>query len=71
MSVGRPYQKRAVPHLDDRTFIRMMSRAPDGNDLLLTSAEVATLFAVHPATITRWSREGIMPSVRTIGGHRR
>ena len=38
---------------------------------LLTPAEAAHLFHVNPKTVTRWSKEGKLPSIRTIGGHRR
>jgi excisionase family DNA binding protein len=37
----------------------------------LTRSEVARLFEVAPATVTRWSREGKLPCVRTLGGQRR
>ena len=38
---------------------------------LLTPAEVAALFRVNPKTVTRWSRAGKLPSIKTLGGHRR
>jgi len=38
---------------------------------LLTRAEVARIFQVSPSTITRWADSGILPSVKTLGGHRR
>ena len=40
-------------------------------DMLLTPAEVATMFRVDPKTVTRWARAGKISSVRTLGGHRR
>jgi len=40
-------------------------------DHLLTPAEVATMFAVDPKTVTRWAQAGRITSVRTLGGHRR
>lgn len=33
--------------------------------------EVAALFGVNPKTVTRWAKEGRLPSIRTVGGHRR
>lgn len=33
--------------------------------------EVAQLFEVSPATVARWAREGKLPHVSTLGGHRR
>lgn len=38
---------------------------------LLTPAEVAALFRVDPKTVTRWAKAGKLPSIRTLGGHRR
>jgi excisionase family DNA binding protein len=40
-------------------------------EALLTPAEVATLFAVDPKTVTRWAKAGKLTSIRTLGGHRR
>lgn len=37
----------------------------------LSRGEVAQLFEVSPATIARWAREGRLPHVSTLGGHRR
>ena len=37
----------------------------------LRTAEVAELLHVSSKTISRWAREGKLPSVRTLGGHRR
>lgn len=41
------------------------------DDRLLLPAEVAKLFGVSPATVTRWAKEGKLDVVRTLGGHRR
>ena len=38
---------------------------------LLTPGEVAALFRVDPKTVTRWSQEGRISAIRTLGGHRR
>ncbi len=38
---------------------------------LLTPAEVAELFRVDPKTVTRWANAGKIPTLRTLGGHRR
>ncbi|ADH91967.1 helix-turn-helix domain-containing protein [Arcanobacterium haemolyticum] len=38
---------------------------------LMTPAEVAALFRVDPKTVARWSDSGKIPSIRTLGGHRR
>jgi excisionase family DNA binding protein len=38
---------------------------------MLPAREVAALFRVSPKTITQWARRGMLPHVRTLGGHRR
>ncbi|WP_446566379.1 BldC family transcriptional regulator [Trueperella abortisuis] len=37
----------------------------------MTPAEVAALFRVDPKTVARWADSGKLPSIRTLGGHRR
>lgn len=41
------------------------------NKGILTRGDVARIFSVTPNTVSRWSREGKLPSVRTLGGQRR
>jgi len=41
------------------------------HERLLTPAEVANLFRVHPKTVSRWVQSGKLSAVRTLGGHRR
>lgn len=43
----------------------------DGQDVLMTPAEVAAVFSVSPKTVARWSRSGKLTALRTLGGHRR
>ena len=33
--------------------------------------ETAAFFRVNVRTLSRWAREGKIPSIRTLGGHRR
>jgi len=49
--------------------MKIMNKDP--GDRLLTRAEVAEIFQVSPSTIARWADSGQLPSVRTLGGHRR
>ena len=53
----------------------MPSTAPSDRssdpERLLTPAEVAQLFRVHPKTVSRWVSAGKLSAVRTLGGHRR
>ena len=37
----------------------------------LRTAQVAELLQVSPKTVTRHAREGRLPCVKTLGGHRR
>jgi excisionase family DNA binding protein len=37
----------------------------------LRAAEVAELLHVSPKTVSRWAKEGKLPYLRTLGGHRR
>jgi excisionase family DNA binding protein len=37
----------------------------------LRTAEVAELLSVSPKTVSRWAKEGKLPFVKTLGGHRR
>jgi excisionase family DNA binding protein len=35
------------------------------------TAEVADLLHVHPKTVARWAKQGLLPHRRILGGHRR
>ena len=37
----------------------------------LRPAEVADLLSVSPKTVARWAKEGKLPFLKTLGGHRR
>ncbi len=37
----------------------------------LRGAEVAELLQVSPKTVARWAKDGKLPYLRTLGGHRR
>jgi len=37
----------------------------------LRTAEVADLLYVSPKTVSRWAKEGKLPFMKTLGGHRR
>jgi excisionase family DNA binding protein len=37
----------------------------------LQPAEVAAILQVSPKTINRWAQQGLLPSQRTLGDHRR
>lgn len=48
-----------------------MKRGQNPDNRLLTRAEVAEIFQVSPSTVTRWAEAGKLPTVKTLGGHRR
>lgn len=39
----------------------------DGCERLLSRSEVATLLRVTPRSVTKWTRQGIIPAVRLPG----
>ncbi|HLI57775.1 MAG TPA: helix-turn-helix domain-containing protein [Actinomycetota bacterium] len=42
-----------------------------GDNEYLLAAQVGRLLHVSPKTVSRWAKEGKLPYVRTLGGHRR
>lgn len=42
-----------------------------GGGDFISRGEVAKLFGVSVSTVTRWARMGLLPAVRTPGGHYR
>lgn len=47
-----------------------MTLRPASPSYLLT-AEVADILHVTAKTVSRWAKEGRLPHLRTLGGHRR
>jgi excisionase family DNA binding protein len=47
------------------------SREQASKSAYLLPSEVAEVLQVSPKTVTRWAKEGKLPSRRTLGGHRR
>ena len=37
----------------------------------LRTAQVADILYVSPKTVSRWAKEGKLPFLKTLGGHRR
>ena len=63
----KPAQRKRKPEP-----LPALVREPDYGDAeILTPAQIAELFAVTPRTVRRWTDAGLLPSFRTVGGHRR
>ena len=45
--------------------------SPRTTGAFLSRGEVARLFGVSLSTVTRWARTGMIPALRTPGGHYR
>jgi excisionase family DNA binding protein len=41
----------------------------NGQDRYLRNAQVAEILGVNSKTIQRWTKEGKLPHLRTLGGH--
>jgi excisionase family DNA binding protein len=41
------------------------------DEVYITSGEVARILRVSPKTVARWAKEGRLPHLVTLGGHRR
>ncbi|MDQ3963218.1 MAG: helix-turn-helix domain-containing protein [Actinomycetota bacterium] len=50
-----------------------LSEAQNGSpsDVYIRTAEAARILRVSPKTISRWAKQGKLPHVVTLGGHRR
>ena len=53
-----------------------MAAPPSGNAATeypsyLRTAQVADILFVSPKTVSRWAKEGKLPFLKTLGGHRR
>jgi excisionase family DNA binding protein len=46
-------------------------KAATNDPTYLRTAEVADLLYVSPKTVSRWAKEGKLPYLKTLGGHRR
>jgi excisionase family DNA binding protein len=52
----------------------VLARAPEstnGSDEYLRAGEAAEILHVSPKTMSRWAKEGRVPHIVTLGGHRR
>jgi excisionase family DNA binding protein len=41
------------------------------DEVYITTGEAARLLRVSPKTVARWAKEGRLPHIVTLGGHRR
>src|ERR1700758_3866870 len=54
-----------------RTFDRTGGRPVPSRERYLRTSEVAMQLQVSPKTVARWAKEGRLPYLATLGGHRR
>ncbi len=47
------------------------TRASGTNGNYIRTAEAARMLRVSPKTVSRWAKQGKLPHVVTLGGHRR
>jgi excisionase family DNA binding protein len=43
----------------------------NGSNDYMTTGEVAKTLGISPKTVARWAKEGKLPHLVTLGGHRR
>ena len=46
-------------------------KSPPGDETLLSPGQIAELLNVTPKTVWRWATQEGLPTIRTLGGHRR
>ncbi len=49
----------------------MAEKADISEERYITSGEVARILRVSPKTVARWAKDGKLPHLVTLGGHRR
>ena len=77
--IGRPtvplqarHRRRRPPHERDAPWQPNPPARPHPTyPSYLHTAEVADLLHVSPKTVSRWAKEGKLPFLKTLGGHRR
>jgi len=50
---------------------RVADKSSGSTERYLRGAEVAELLQVSSKTVARWAKDGKLPYLRTLGGHRR
>ena len=46
-------------------------QSSSADDSYIRTSEAAKILRVSPKTVSRWAKEGKIPHVMTLGGHRR
>lgn len=49
----------------------MAEASSSKGDVYIRTAEAARILRVSPKTVSRWAKQGKLPHVVTLGGHRR
>jgi excisionase family DNA binding protein len=66
-----PDRHRVIPNPGGRQQERESALPQTTEPKYLRTAQVAELLQVSPKTVSRWAQEGMLPYLRTLGGHRR
>ena len=64
-------ERRVVHHMGGHPARRERMVPTSTEPRYLRTAQVAKLLHVSPTTVSRWAQEGMLPYLRTLGGHRR
>ena len=64
-------RRRRPPHEGMRRGSPTRGKAATTYPSYLRAAEVADILHVSPKTVSRWAKEGKLPFLKTLGGHRR
>lgn len=47
------------------------TRESFADDIFISTGEAAKMLRVSPKTVARWAKDGRLPHILTLGGHRR
>jgi excisionase family DNA binding protein len=67
MTIGSAARKGCAVAAQPSAKAKATTTAPS----YLRAAEVADILHVSPKTVSRWAKEGKLPFLKTLGGHRR
>jgi excisionase family DNA binding protein len=70
--LGTGENKKVEPPMTRGSVLARIPEHSNGsNDEYLRAGEAAEILHVSPKTMSRWAKEGRVPHIVTLGGHRR